>query len=286
MAKPISSPSMSDRYFFDKMPFEQDMFSHFLTRLAQANVVAGKTFRDDRAAVRNAVDAAIANELRIVLPDMNAISLHKIASKMPIGLRHPAFGPAWLAVKAQAAHSSPALVLPGGAEHAIILASIGLPAALLSHTTMECLADPTLDVDRLIELTAGREDYIIGFEPAATPYYYLVSASVRSLRRCLKSDRRFKPIRDIIPLSTMPEPSSPTGTWGVHPKSPTDRIPTIVHADNRGSGPTTIFIGGWMENGIACDPGFPTVQPMPLRILEYIMRHGALALTFMHLFDD
>jgi hypothetical protein len=276
---------VSDRYFFDKMPFEQDMFSHFLTRVAQANTAAGKSFPDDRMAVRKAVDSVIASELRIVLPNMNVISLHKIALKMPVGLRHPAFGPAWLTVRAQSAYHSPALAIPGAIEHAVILAALGLPAAILSHDTMAPVGDATLDVDRLIQLAGGLENFVIGFEPAATPYHYLVSASVRSLRRCLKSDPRFRPIRHIIPTSSMPELPSPTGTWGIHPKSPTDRIPTIVHADNRGGAMTTIFIGGWMEGGVACDLGFPTLQPMPLRILEYIMRHGTLALTLMKLFD-
>lgn len=277
---------MSDRYFFDKKPFEQDMFSHFLTRVAQANGAAGQDFPDDRVAVEKAVDGVIASELHILLPNMDPISLFKIASKMPVGLRHPAFGPAWGTVKAQSAYHSSTLMIPGAIEHAIVLAALGVPVALLSHETMARLDDPTLDVDRLIELAVGQENFVIGFEPASTPYHYLVSASVRSLRRCLKSDPRFRPIRHIAPQSSLPEPSSPTGTWGIHPKAPTDRIPTIVHADNRGGGLTTIFIGGWMEDDVACDPGFPTVQPMPLRILEYIMRHGALALTFMKLFDE
>jgi hypothetical protein len=44
-------------------------------------------------------------------------------------------------------------------------------------------------------------------------------------------------------------------------------------------GLTTIFIGGWMEDGVARDDGDPTIRPIPMRIVEYLMRHGVIAMN-------
>lgn len=216
------------------------------------------------------------------MPRMDAVSLHSISACMPAGLRHPAFGPAWEALKVRAGQYSAVMALPGSIDHAVVLASLGLPAALLSSSTMSPIAPAESDVDLLIERFGDRDDIVVGFEPASTPFFYLVSESVRSLRRCVETDPRFSPVRHILTPQAVPIPARPTGTWGVYPKALSDRIATIVHADNRGSEPTTVFIGGWMEGGMARDTGFLTLQPMPLRILELIMRRGSLAISFMN----
>lgn len=273
---------MSDRYFFDQLPFEQDIFSHFFTRVAKANIEAEQIRAGDRSKIRTVLESMIGDELRAVLPSMDAVGLQTIASRLPAGLRHPAFGPAWMKIRAAASEPSGVLAVPAATEAAIVLAAMGIPAAILPRNAGPSICDPTLDLDQLIAVTAGRADYIVGFEPARTPYFYMVSASVRSLRRSLDSDPRFSLVRQIIPASTMPIPVKPTGTWGVHPKDAADRIPSVGHADNKGGELTTIFIGGWVENGVACDPGAPTVQPIPMRILEYIMRHGVFAMSLPH----
>ncbi|WP_454887636.1 hypothetical protein [Sphingomonas oryzagri] len=274
---------MAYRYFFDRLPFELDPFSQFLGGVAQANAEAGERYPANRAAVREAVDEALVREMGIMAPKMPSDSVIEIVSRMPAGLRHPAFGPAWLKIKEAAAYQSSVMALPGEVAAGVVMAALGVPAAPLLGTSTDRIIDPTLDIDVLIEETSKLEQFMIGFEPAFTDFYFLVSTSVRSLRRCLESDPGFKPIRHIIPMSRMPLTPKPTGTWGLHPKSLSDRISTIVHKDNPGGGLTTIFIGGWVENGVPRDHGFPTCQPMPMRILEYIMRHGAAAFTLMKL---
>jgi hypothetical protein len=272
---------VSERYFFDKQPFEQDGFAHLLTRVARANVEAGQHYPDDRDYVARTVDDAIDRELQIVLPRLDLLTVMSIRSRMPQALRHPAFGPAWFLIRSLATQWSSVMTLPTCREAAIVLAGLGLPAALLHTKRVATILSPTLDIDQIIENSASDEPFMVGFEPARTDFFYLVSGSVRSLRRCLKDEPAFVPLRQHIFKEELSLPSNPHGIWGIHPKAPGLRLPTLMHRDNPKGEVTTTFIGGWMENGNPRDPTFPVCQPIPMRILEYMMRHGALALMLM-----
>lgn len=273
---------MTDHYSFDGAPFEQDLFSHFFLNVAQANMAAAERYGVNLAAIGRAVDEAILTELKAILPAMNPVSLLALRAAFPAAIRHPAFGKAWLLVREAASRQSDFLAISSSVEPAIIMAAMGIPVIPLSGTNIDELAPPTLDVDVLLELWGTAPHPIVGFQPAALDHYFLVSGSVRSVRRCLASDPRFQPLRTILRPSDFPLQKRPTGTCGIRPKLPGQRIGSIWHKDNPDGPLITVFIGGWMEDGKACDDGAPPYQPMPMRILEHMMRFGMLAMSIIH----
>lgn len=272
---------MTDRYSFDGAPFEQDIFSHFFLNVAQANVAAAERYGEDRAAIAQAVERAILTELQVILPSMNPAALLGMRAGFPAAIRHPAFGKAWLLIREAASHYSDFLAISSSVEPAIIMAALDIPVIPLRGTDIDSLAPPTSDVDRLLELWETPPHPIVGFEPASLDHYFLVSGSVRSLRRCLTSDPRFQPLRSIMRPADFPLPKQPTGTCGIRPKQQGQRIGSVWHKDNPDGPLITVFLGGWMEDGKPCDTGAPVHQPMPMRILEYIMRHGVLAMSIL-----
>lgn len=271
---------MSDlRYFYDKQPFEGDLFSHMYRAIADANAEAGRSSAGDRSAVREAVDAAIAGQLRLMFPDLPAPDRERLSATLPDAVRHPRFGPAWQAVRENSAYWSPVMAVPADVEVAIVLAGLGIATAPLRKSPATCGALPSADVDALITLFKPGHDYLVGFEPAPQDYYFLVSASVPSLRRCLRKDPAFRDVRKAFGKMLDRPSSGPTGTWGAYPKAPGQHLSSVGHRDGASGDLTTLFIGGWMQNGAARDDGGPTFQPIPMRIVEHLMRHGTFAMT-------
>ncbi|MFT3968108.1 MAG: hypothetical protein QM690_19740, partial [Sphingobium sp.] len=252
---------MTNRYSFDLTPFEQDIFSHFFLNVAQANVAAAERYGEDRAAIAQAVERAILTELRVILPSMNPASMLGLRAGFPDAIRHPAFGKAWLLIREAASHYRDFLTISSSVEPAIIMAALGIPVIPLRGTDLDNLAPPTSDVDSLLGLWETPPHPIVGFVPASLDHYFLVSGSIRSLRRCLTTDPRFQPLREIIRPADFPLPKHPTGTCGIRPKQQGQRIGSVWHKDNPDGPLITVFIGGWMEDGKPCDNGAPLYQP-------------------------
>lgn len=271
---------MSDlRYYFDNQPFEGDIFSHMFLAIAEANAEAGRLSGGDRGAVRDAVDLAIAAQLRVMFPELPEPDRERLAAVLPDAVRHPRFGPAWQAVRENSAYWSPVMAVPADVEVAIVLAGLGIAAAPLLKSPPVSAAPPSADIDELLDLFPPGTDYLVGFEPAAQDHYFLVSASVPSLRRCLKKDPAFRQVRRAFGKMLDRPSSGPTGTWGAYPKRPGQRLSSVGHRDGAAGELTTLFIGGWMQNGAARDDSGPTVQPIPMRIVEHLMRYGMFAMT-------
>jgi hypothetical protein len=267
------------RYCFDNQPFECDVFSHIFRAIADANAGAGQASGGNRDAVREAVDAMIAEQLNMVFPALPAPDRDRLAGVLPDAVRHPHFGPAWRAVRDNSAYWSPVMAVPADVEVAIVLAGLGIAAAPLFKSPPISAAPPSADVDDLVGLFYPGHHYLVGFEPAAQDHYFLVSASVPSLRRCLKTDPAFREVRKAFGKKLDRPSSGPTGTWGAYPKAPGQRLSSVGHRDGAAGDLTTLFIGGWMENGAARDDGGPTIQPIPMRIVEHLMRYGMFAMT-------
>lgn len=269
------------RYYFDRMPFEQDALSHLLTTTAQANVRAHENHGADRQAIAHDVEAHLIGGLGQIFPKLSSSTREAIVAKMPAALRHPAFGAAYLDMRDRAASHSSIMSVPSDVRAAIVMTGLGLPAAILSAAAPVQIVPPTLDVDLLVQTTRNEPSFVVGFAPAATDFFYVVAASVRSLRRCLKDDPRFASVRDVIAASQLPQPSGPNAFWAVYAKPPRARIPSVMHFDNPGGDPTVLWMGGWMEGGLAHDPGIGPVQPISTRVVEHLMRNGSLAMLMM-----
>lgn len=266
------------RYFFDNQPFEGDIFSHMFRAIAAANTEAGRSSGGERGVVREAVDRAIAAQLRVMFPELPQPDRDRLAEALPDAVRHPRFGPAWQAVRENSAYWSPVMAVPADVEVAIVLAGLGVATVPLLKSPPICVAPPSVDIEQLVELFKPGHDYLVGFEPAAQDHYFLVSASVPSLRRCLKNPT-FRGVRKAFGKMLDRPSSGPTGTWGAYPKKPGQRLSSVGHRDSAGGDLTTLFIGGWMQNGEARDDGGPTIQPIPMRIVEHLMRYGMFAMT-------
>jgi len=267
------------RYYFDNLPFECDIYSHMFAFIADANAEAGRASNGDRAAVSEAVDRVIAGQLTTMFPALLQPDRDRFAAMLPDAVRHPRFGPAWQVVRENSASWSPVMAVPGDIEVAILLAGLGIATAPLLRSAPRCVAPPTANIDELVELFGASNDYLVGFEPAAQDHYFLVSASTHALRRCLKRDPAFRQIRRTFGKMLDQPTSGPTGIWGAYPKRPGQRLSSAGHSDGVGGDLTTLFIGGWMENGEARDDGGPTIQPIPMRIVEHLMRYGMIAMV-------
>jgi hypothetical protein len=118
-----------------------------------------------------------------------------------------------------------------GVYAAVVLAGFGLPVAPYNLVTSRIVAQPSNDIDTVLELFSSDTGAFVGYNTCTAPFYVLLTDCVRTMRRLVPVRPELSEVKlllERIGLSLPPDPGqSFVHEAAVIRRRPGDKISTI-----------------------------------------------------------
>ena len=116
----------------------------------------------------------------------------------------------------------------------------GLPVAPFDLQATRILAEPSNDIDTVLDLFSRNKGAYVGYSTCEAPFYLLLTDCVRSMRHLVPADRRLSGVKKLFARSNKPLPPDP-GESFVHgsaiiARQPGDTISTVALIDPHPTG--------------------------------------------------
>jgi len=155
----------------------------------------------------------------------------------------------WLATKA----GSDAFAMTTGVYAAIVLAGYGLPVAPFDLVTQCILAQPSNDIDTVLELFSSDKGAFVGYNVCAAPFYVLLTDCVRTLRQRTLSHPELSEVKQLFERNDVSLPLDPGQRFvpgmPVVPRRPGDTVSTVALHDLSPTAGSVALYAGWQLDG-------------------------------------
>jgi hypothetical protein len=194
---------------------------------------------------------------------------------------HPAFVPAYERMRLATKGGSDALGMTRGVYAAVVLAGFGLPVAPFDLVTSRILAEPSNDIDTVLELFSPDKGAFVGYNTCTVPFYVLLTDCVRTLRRLVPVHPDLSEVRLLFARNRAPLPADPGQTFkhgfGIIGRQPGDTISTIALFDPNPTGGSIMLYAGWPVDGEPYGAPNDGYMPVPVQLLRGVVYDAAFA---------
>ena len=118
-----------------------------------------------------------------------------------------------------------------GVHAAVVLAGYGFPVAPFDPEGMRILAEPSGDIDTVLDLFSGDKGAYVGYSTCEAPFYLLLTDCVRTLRRLVPVHPRLSDVRELFARVGRPLPPDSRQSFvhgmAIVGRQPGDTISTV-----------------------------------------------------------
>jgi hypothetical protein len=195
---------------------------------------------------------------------------------------HPVFFPALERMRLATQGGSDAFAMTTGVYAAVVLAGFGLPVAPFDLMTQRILAQPSKDIDTVLELFSSDKGAFVGYNTCAAPFYVLLTDCVRTLRRLIPVHPRLSEVKLLFERNGAPLPTDPGINFehgvGVIGRQPGDKISSVGLFDRSLDGGGSLWLyAGWQVDDEPHGAPNDGCMPVPVQLLRAIVNDMGIA---------
>jgi hypothetical protein len=140
---------------------------------------------------------------------------------------------------------------------------------------MRTVANPSDDIDTVLELFSSDKGALVGYNICAAPFYVLLTDCVRTLRRLVPVEAALSEVNMLFERVGDHLPSDPGGAFvhglAIMARQPGDRISTITQLDPNPAGGSIVLYAGWQVEGESYGAPHEGNAPVPMQLLRAVV---------------
>jgi hypothetical protein len=194
---------------------------------------------------------------------------------------HPAFIPALERMTLATKGGSDAFAMTRGVYAAVVLAAFGLPVAPYDLMTTRILAQPSNEIDTVLELFSRDKGALVGYDACTAPFYVLLTDCVRTLRWLVPVHPELSEVKLLLERNGTSPPTDPGQSFMhgvvVIGRRPGDKISNIGLFDPNPQGGSVMLYAGWQVDGEPYGAPNDGYMPVPVQLLRAVVHDPELA---------
>jgi len=188
--------------------------------------------------------------------------------------KHDRFLPAFNRLQKQCAEGFDAFLPASGIDAAIVLAGLGMPVAPFDRKQPRILAEPSKDIDVVIELFSKWKTAFVGYSPCDLPFYMVFTDCLRSMSGQILSRPELAEIRQLSDRENEPVSDVPCSLFRhgivLFGRERADTVSTLFFNNPSPTNGSVVIYAGWKIGEIREGTPNDGFVPVPMQFVRAV----------------